>query len=57
MVLFYELWDDSGIKSIFVDRLTNEDLFFTKINRKIEKIILRNLKKKGVYDEGRYYGN
>ena len=47
----------SGITSIFVDSLTNEDRFLTKINRKFEKMILNNLKKKGVYEEGKYYGN
>ena len=47
----------AGIASIFVDSLTPEDRFFTKINRKFEKMILNNLKKKGVYEEGKYYGN
>ena len=47
----------AGITSIFVDSLTPEDGFFTKINRKFERMILNNLKKKGVYEEGKYYGN
>ena len=46
-----------GITSIFVDRLTTEDKLGTKINRKIEKMILNNLKKKGIYEEGKYYHN
>ena len=46
-----------GITSIFVDKLTDEDKIFTKINRKIEKIILNKLKKKGIYEEGKYYHN
>ncbi len=47
----------SGITSIFVDSLTDEDGVFTRFNRKIEKLILNNLKKKGIYEEGKYYGN
>ena len=47
----------SGITSIFVESLTPEDRFLTRINRKFEKMILNNLKKKGVYEEGKYYGN
>ena len=46
-----------GITSIFVDKLTEEEMVWTKLNRKIEKYILNSLKKKGVYDEGKYYGN
>lgn len=46
-----------GITSIFLDPLTDEDKFITKINRKIEKIILNNLKKKGIYEKGKYYHN
>lgn len=46
-----------GITSIFVDPLTDEDKFFTKINRKFEKIILNKLNKKGIYEKGKYYHN
>lgn len=46
-----------GITSIFVDPLTDEDNFFTKINRKFEKIILNKLNKKGIYEKGKYYHN
>lgn len=46
-----------GITSILVDSLTPEDKFLTRINRKFEKIILNNLKKKGIYEKGKYYGN
>ena len=46
-----------GITSIFVDKLTEDDEFATRINRKIEKMILNNLKKKGIYEKGKYYHN
>ena len=46
-----------GITSIFVDSLTDEDRAITKFNRRFEKLILNNLKKKGIYEEGKYYGN
>ena len=46
-----------GITSIFVDKLTDEETIWTKINRKIEKRILKNFKKKGIYEKGKYYGN
>ncbi|MBR1416303.1 MAG: YqeG family HAD IIIA-type phosphatase [Bacilli bacterium] len=46
-----------GITSIFVDKLSDEEKFKTKINRKFEKIILNNLKKKGIYEFEKYYGN
>ena len=46
-----------GITSVLVDPLTDEDGFFTKINRKFEKIILNKLKKKGIYEKGKYYHN
>ena len=46
-----------GITSIFTDRLCEEDKIFTRINRKFEKIILNKLRKKGIYESGKYYGN
>ena len=46
-----------GILSIFVDSLTPEDGFFTRINRKIERVILNKLTKRGVFERERYYGN
>ena len=46
-----------GLTSIFVDKLKDEDKFFTRINRKFERIILNNLKKKGIYEKENYYGN
>ena len=46
-----------GITSIFVDKLSKEDKLFTKLNRKIEKRILKRLNKKGIYQKGKYYGN
>ena len=46
-----------GITSILVDPLTDEDKFFTKINRKLEKMMFNKLKKKGIYEKGKYYHN
>lgn len=44
-----------GFTSIFVEKLADEDLFFTRINRFFERKILRSLNKKGVYEKGKYY--
>ena len=46
-----------GITSVLVDPLTEEDKFLTKINRRFEKSILNKLKKKGIYEKGKYYHN
>ena len=46
-----------GITSILVDPLTDEDKVLTKLNRKVEKIVLNKLKKKGIYEKGKYYNN
>jgi uncharacterized protein len=44
-----------GLTSIFVDKLGEPDFIFTKFNRFWERIILHNLKKKGIYEVGHYY--
>ena len=46
-----------GIMSIFVDKLSDDEKLITKFNRNFEKMILNNLKKKGVYEFEKYYGN
>lgn len=46
-----------GVTSILVDPLTDEDKFFTKINRIFEKMILKKLEKKDIYEKGKYYHN
>ena len=33
----------------------DEEIIFTKINRFFEKIILKKLNKRGIYEEGKYY--
>lgn len=44
-----------GITSIFVEQLANDTFFGTKINRMIEKSILHNLNRRGIYEKGKYY--
>ena len=43
-----------GILTILVDPI-GEDLKITSVNRKIEKVIIKNLKKKGLFKKGDYY--
>lgn len=44
-----------GITSIFVEQLSPDDFFGTKINRFFERLILKNLKSRGIYEKGKYY--
>ena len=44
-----------GFTSIFVEQLTPDTFFGTKVNRFMERIILNNLKKRGIYEKGKYY--
>ena len=44
-----------GITSILVDKIDDDEIVFTKINRFFEKIILKKLYKRGIYEEGKYY--
>lgn len=46
-----------GITSIFVDSLSDDEGLGTKINRIFERKILKRLKKKGIYEKEKYYGN
>ena len=46
-----------GFTSILVERLSENELIFTKINRFFEKFIFKNLEKKEIYKKGKYYGN
>lgn len=45
-----------GIKTILVDPMGEKDLKITGLNRKIEKIIVNNYRKKGLFERGKYYG-
>lgn len=45
-----------GIKTILVDPMGEKDLKITSLNRKIEKLIVNNYKKKGLFERGKYYG-
>ena len=45
-----------GIKTILVDPLGKKDLKITGLNRIIEKIIINNYSKKGLFERGKYYG-
>jgi len=44
-----------GFTSVFVNQISNNEAFSTKINRKIEKIIMKKLIKKGLFTIGEYY--
>lgn len=44
-----------NIKTILVDPLGNKDLKITKLNRKIEDIIVKRYVKKGIFKRGKYY--
>lgn len=44
-----------GIMSIFVEPLANRDIFYTKINRLMEKKVLKKLVKRKLFKEGQYY--
>ena len=43
-----------GIKVILVDRLGDKDSVFTLINRRIENLIMKRLKRKGLFEKGKY---
>ena len=44
-----------GINTILVNPISNIDMPFTKINRIIEKRIIKNMEKKGLFSLGEYY--
>ena len=44
-----------GITSILVEKLGEDTFFGTKINRCMEKMVFKNLKKRGIYEKERYY--
>lgn len=43
------------IMTIFVDAMSQIDLRITKLNRMIEKRIIKRYQKKGVFERGKYY--
>lgn len=44
-----------GIKTILVNPMSSEDLFVTKIFRKLEKLQYRKMQKRGILILGKYY--
>lgn len=44
-----------GITSILINPVSKHDLFITKINRKIEKILFKRMEKKDLFKKGNYY--
>ncbi len=44
-----------GIFTVFVDKLTNYELIWTKFNRLIEKSKIKLLEKKNIFKRGNYY--
>ncbi len=45
----------NGSKTILVDPLGDKDLKITGINRKIERVLVKKMEKKGVFQKGQYY--
>lgn len=45
----------TGIHTCLVEPLSNQELLFTKISRKIEKIIIKKLSKHNKFTKGEYY--
>ena len=44
-----------GITSILVNPISKNDITVTKFNRKLEKIIEKKLRKRGLFERGKYY--
>ena len=44
-----------GITSVFVEPLAQRDILYTKLNRQLEKKIIKRLTKKGYFKIGEYY--
>ena len=44
-----------GIKTILVNPVSNDDLFFTKIARIFERRQMRKMHKRGIFTKGKYY--
>lgn len=44
-----------GITTILINPVSIKDGIQTKLNRKIEKLIMRNLRKRNLFIQGRYY--
>lgn len=44
-----------GFTSILVNPISKKEYLVTKINRRIEKIILKNFQKRGIFLKGQYY--
>lgn len=44
-----------GIYTILVQPIGRNDLFFTKINRALEKFVMYRLKRKGLFKKGEFY--
>lgn len=44
-----------NIMSIFVEPLAHRDIIYTKVNRQLEKRMIRKLEKRGLFKQGEYY--
>ncbi len=44
-----------GITTILVNKISNRDIIFTKLNRFFEKVIVNRLSKKDLFSRGKYY--
>ena len=56
--LLTDIWGGNrlGIMTILSDPIASKDNFFGAINRRIENILFRILKSRGIFEKGKYYG-
>ena len=47
--------NNMGIFTVLVNPISNKEPIGTKINRVFEKIIIKKMKKKGIFDRNKYY--
>lgn len=45
----------AGITTILVNPISKKDIIYTKLNRKVEKLIEKKLLKKELFERGKYY--
>ena len=44
-----------GIFTVLVEPINKKEMFITKLNRIFEKIVIRRLKRKGLFEKGKFY--
>ena len=56
--LLTDIWGGNGldIMTILSDPIAEKDNFFGAVNRRIENVLFRILKSRGIFEKGKYYG-